>query len=149
MASYLLLERHLSCVRACERYNFIRLAEKYKGKVSFFAVATNGYGLQLPRKQLNSDIVQHHLPDPVLLDTDHSIAKNFDAKVTPQTFVIDPAEHIVFNGMPDDSRRFLFSTDAPKHGKKGQVPESTGSSTEIQSDTMAGLIFTTTAATTR
>jgi hypothetical protein len=112
------------CVRACERYSFIPLASKYKGKVSFYAIATNGYDLQLPRKELNADIAQHHLPYPVLFDTDHSIAKYFDAKVTPQTFVIDPAGHVVFNGMPDDSRRFLFTPNTPKNGNKGQVPES-------------------------
>ena len=112
------------CVRACERYSFISLAQKYKGKVSFYAIATNGYDLQLPRKQLDYDIVQHHLPYPVLLDVNHTFAKYFDAKITPQTFVLDPAGHVVFDGMPDDSRRFLYPTDVPKRGKKGQVPES-------------------------
>ena len=112
------------CVSACEHYSFIPLAMKYAGKVSFYAVATNGYDLQMPRRQLAYDIAQRHLPYPVLIDKDHSIAQYFDAKITPQTFVIDPAGHVVFDGMPDDSRRFLYQTDVPKRGKKGQVPES-------------------------
>jgi peroxiredoxin len=112
------------CVRACEQYSFVPLAEKYHGKIAFYAVATNGFDLALPRKQLNNDIAAHNLPFPVLLDKDHSIAKYFDAKITPQTFVIDPAGHVVFSGMPDDSRRFLFRAAALKPGKKGQVPES-------------------------
>ena len=37
------------------------LADKYKGKVSFYAIATNGFDLQM-RKQLDFDIAQHHLP---------------------------------------------------------------------------------------
>jgi hypothetical protein len=112
------------CVRASEQYSFIPLAEKYRGEVAFYAVATSGFDLALPRKQVNSDTAAHNLPFPVLLDKDHSIAKYFDAKITPQTFVLDPAGHIVFSGMPDDSRRFLFKTAAFNQGKKGQVPES-------------------------
>jgi peroxiredoxin len=112
------------CVRACEQYSFIPLAKKYNGKIAFYAVATNGFDLSLPHKQLNNAIAAHNLPFPVLLDKDHSIAKYFDAKITPQTFVLDPAGHIVFRGMPDDSRRFLFRAAAFKPGKKGQVPES-------------------------
>jgi peroxiredoxin len=112
------------CVRACEQYSFVPLAEKYRGKIAFYAVATNGFDLSLPHKQLNNAIAAHNLPFPVLLDKDHSIAKYFDAKITPQTFVLDPAGHIVFRGMPDDSRRFLFRAAAFKPGKKGQVPES-------------------------
>jgi hypothetical protein len=112
------------CVRACEQYSFVPLAEKYRGKIAFYAVATNGYDLALSHKQLNNAIAAHDLPFSVLIDKDHSIAKYFDAKITPQTFVLDPAGHIVFSGMPDDSRRFLFKTAAFNQGKKGQVPES-------------------------
>jgi peroxiredoxin len=96
------------CVSACERYSLVPLAHKYQGRVSFFAVASDGWDLSLPRPQLLAQIKAHRLPYPVLLDTDHRIAQALHAKVTPQTFVLDPQGRVVFRGMPDDSRRFLF-----------------------------------------
>jgi hypothetical protein len=112
------------CVRACENYSFIPLANKYNGRVYFFAIASNGYDLQMPRGQLDALIAQHHLPYPVLLDPTHALAEHFGAKVTPQTFVLDPEGNIVFDGMPDDSRRFLFDPPKAKPGKPAQVPNS-------------------------
>ena len=96
------------CVRACERYSFVPLANKYRGRVGFFAVASDGWDLTLPRPQLMAQIKAHRLPYPVLLDNTHQIAKSLGAKVTPQTFVLDPQGRVVFAGMPDDSRRYLF-----------------------------------------
>jgi hypothetical protein len=104
------------CVTACERYSLVPLARKYKGRVSFFAVASDGWDLSLPRPKLLAQIAVHHLPYPVLLDTHHTIAIALHAKVTPQTFVLDPQGRVVFHGMPDDSRRFLF-TPGP-HGQR-------------------------------
>jgi len=112
------------CVRACERYSLIPLAQKYRGKVTFDAVASNEYDLTMPRSQLNLLIAEHHLPFPVIFDPDHAIAKYFNARVTPQTFVIDPAGNIVFDGMADDSRRFLFDPPAQIKGKPPVVPSS-------------------------
>lgn len=96
------------CVIACERYSLRPLAQKYKGRVSFFAVASDGWDLSLPRKALLAQIASHHLPYPLLLDMHHTIALALHAKVTPQTFVLNPQGHVVFHGMPDDSGRFLF-----------------------------------------
>jgi hypothetical protein len=112
------------CVRACESYSFIPLANEYKGRVSFYAIASNGYDLQMPRKQLDSLIAQHHLPYPVFLDTTHAIAEHFNAKVTPQTIVLDPEGNVVFDGMPNDARRFLFDPPKAKPRKPVQVPDS-------------------------
>jgi peroxiredoxin len=103
------------CVTACERYSLVPLANKYKGRVSFFAVASDGWDLTMPRPKLLAQINSHYLPYPVLLDTQHTIARTLHAKVTPQTFVLDPEGRVVFHGMPDDSRRFLF-TPGP-HGQ--------------------------------
>jgi peroxiredoxin len=97
------------CVTACERYSLVPLAEKYQGRVAFFAVASDGWDLTMPRPKLLAQIASHHLPYPVLLDTQHTIAQTLHAKVTPQTFVLDPQGRVVFHGMPDDSRRFLFT----------------------------------------
>jgi peroxiredoxin len=102
------------CVAACERYSLVPLAKKYQGKIAFFAVASDGWDLGQPRKTLLAQIAAHHLPYLVLLDTQHAIAKALHAQVTPQTFVLDPKGRIVFRGMPDDSRRFLFSNGPVK-----------------------------------
>jgi peroxiredoxin len=112
------------CVRACERYSFIPLANKYAGRVSFYAVASDGWELGMTHAQLAGLIAQHHLPYAVLVDRDHSVAKALGAKVTPQTFVIDPSGNIVFDGMPDDSRRFIWDPPKPQSGKPVPVPSS-------------------------
>jgi peroxiredoxin len=103
------------CVTACERYSLVPLANKYKGRVSFFAVASDGWDLTMTRPKFLAQFNAHHLPYPVLLDTQHTLARTLHAKVTPQTFVMDPQGRVVFHGMPDDSRRFLF-TPGP-HGQ--------------------------------
>lgn len=94
------------CVRACESFTFVPLSRQYQGKVSFYAIASNGYDLKLPSDQLARQIRQHGLPFPVLLDTKHQVAQALDAKVTPQAFLLDPQNRIVFAGIPDDSRRY-------------------------------------------
>jgi hypothetical protein len=112
------------CVRACERYSMIPLALKYRGRVSFTAVASNEFDLAMPHNQLLGLIAQHHLPFATITDTDHTIAKYLNATITPQTFVLDPAGNVVFDGMPDDSRRFLFNPPTPVKGKPDVVPSS-------------------------
>lgn len=98
------------CVTSCERYSFVPLAKKYKGKVSFFAVASCGYDLKQPRARLKGTIASHRLPFSVLLDPSHKVVQALGAKVTPQAFLLDPAGRVVFSGMPDDSRRYLDET---------------------------------------
>jgi len=98
------------CVRACESFTFTPLARHYQGKVAFFAVVSNGYDLQLPQSQLAHQVKQRHLPFPVLLDDKHQVALALDAKVTPQAFLLDPQNHVVFAGIPDDSRRYQART---------------------------------------
>ncbi len=94
------------CVRSCESFTFVPLARRYRGQVSFYAVASNGYYLHLLHDQLMHRVRQHNLPFPVLLDDKHLAARALDARVTPQTFLLDPQNRIVFSGIPDDSRRY-------------------------------------------
>ena len=75
------------------------LARKYRGRVSFTAVASDGYDLAMPRAELDGLIAEHHLPYPVVLDTAHRLALKYRALVTPQTVVLDPAGKVVFDGM--------------------------------------------------
>lgn len=102
------------CVSACERYSFVPLAKKYKGRVSFFAVASCRFDLKQPRPKLRRTIAARRLPFPLLLDPQHKVAEALGAKVTPQAFLLDPQGRVVFSGMPDDSRRYLDET-----GKEG------------------------------
>lgn len=97
------------CVRACESFTFVPLSRRYQGKVAFYAVASNGYDLRLPPDQLAHQVKLRHLPFPVLLDTTHQVASVLNAKVTPQAFLLDPHNKIVFAGIPDDSRRYEAS----------------------------------------
>ena len=85
------------------------LSRRYQGKVTFYAVASNGYDLKLPPGQLAHQITQRHLPFPVLLDTTHQVALTLNAKITPQAFLLDPQNHVVFAGIPDDSRHYQAS----------------------------------------
>lgn len=98
------------CVRACERHSFVPLARKYKGLISFYAVAANRFDLDVPRAQIRSSITAHHLPFPVLLDPHHKVAHALGAVVTPQAFLLNPQGRVIFSGIPDDSRRYLDRT---------------------------------------
>jgi len=104
------------CVTACERYSFIPLAKQYQGSVSFFGVVSGGYDLRQGAAVIAANVKMRHLPYSILLDTDHVAARALDARVTPQAFVLDPDNRVVFAGMPDDSRRYL--KDAKPNGVK-------------------------------
>ena len=95
------------CVKACERYSFRPLAAKYRGEVAFYAVASGRYDLSMARPKLTRSIRADRLPYPVFLDPGGTVAHALGAHVTPQTFLLDPQNRIVFSGMPDDSRRYL------------------------------------------
>lgn len=101
------------CVRACERYSFLPLAQKYRGRVAFYAVAASRFDLDQPPAKFAQSVQAHSLPFPVLRDPSHRIASALGARVTPQTFLLDPQNRVVFSGMPDDSRRYLGN---PKRG---------------------------------
>jgi peroxiredoxin len=102
------------CVSACEHFTLKPLAEKYRGMVDFYAVVSGSYDLSMPPSELRAKIAARGLPYPVVLDTDHEIVRALGAMITPQTFIIDPQGRVLFNGVPDDSRRYLYRT-----GKSG------------------------------
>ena len=98
------------CVTACERSSFRPLAAKYQGQIAFYAVIAGRYDLSRPRSLLLRDIQARHLPYPVVLDPGGRLAASLGATVTPQTFLINPQGHIVFQGMPDNSRLYSGSS---------------------------------------
>lgn len=111
------------CVKACERYSFIPLENAYAGRVTFYAVASDGYDLNLPRPTLTNEILSHHLTYTILLDTNHSVALYYKPEVTPETFLINPQGQVVFHGMPDDSRRYLFHEISTTDRKSRPLPD--------------------------
>lgn len=102
------------CVTACENYTLKPLAAKYAGRVSFYAVDAGAYDLAKPVAELQAVANKHHLPYAVVLDNTHETVKALDAQVTPEVFLLDPHNNIVYSGMPDDSKRYLLKTG--KHG---------------------------------
>ena len=102
------------CVKACERYSLVPLAEKYAGKVSLYAVDADGFDLAKPSAELSKEAAAHKLPYEVVLDRTHATTKALGAEVTPECFLLDPENQVVYSGMPDDSKRYLLST-----GKRG------------------------------
>lgn len=75
-------------------------------------------------------------PTDVILDTDQSIARAYEAKTTPHMFVIDPAGKLVYAGAIDDkptadpkdletaNNLVLAALDDLKNGRPVATPES-------------------------
>jgi hypothetical protein len=99
-------------VVACERACFVPLAREYAGRVTFYGVATNAYDLNLPHYELAENVERRHLPYQVVLDLTHRIATTLGAISTPQTFILDPHNQVVFVGMPADPTQHLFDIAA-------------------------------------
>lgn len=98
------------CVYRCEQLSFVPLATKYAGQVSFYAIDSNWFDVEENRSQLSTAIQSHRLPYPVFLDTSHQAVETLNATTTPETFVLDPSNRIVFAGMPDDSTYYFEKT---------------------------------------
>lgn len=101
------------CVQACEQANFNQLARQYQGKVSFYAVASNAGNLgfagkdeDIPVLRLSSVGNRRWPTYPLLLDPKHSVADALHASFTPETFLLDPENRVVFRGAPDDSTEY-------------------------------------------
>lgn len=101
------------CVQMCEEVNFIPLARQYQGKVTFYAVASNASNLTMGGRDQDvpvlrlSSVGNRRWPTySLLLDPKHGIAEALHASFTPETFVLDPENRIVFRGAPDDSTEY-------------------------------------------
>jgi hypothetical protein len=98
------------CVSRCERLSFIPLAMQYSGRVSFYAVDANWFDLDDHGRSIQAAVRLRGLPYPIFLDRNHKAVDSLGAVATPQTFILDPGNHIVFVGMPDDSTEYSQRT---------------------------------------
>jgi peroxiredoxin len=85
------------------------LADRYKDKdVAWIAINSTKGATAASDKDFAS---QNGVSYPILTDTDHAAAKAYDAKTTPQMFVIDKDAKLVYAGAIDD--------DPSAEGSKG------------------------------
>jgi len=101
------------CVQACEQLNFMPLSRQYRDRVSFFAIASNtanitmiGRDRNVPALRLSSVGNRIWPPYPILVDLKHTVADALHASYTPETFLLDPENRVVFHGAPDDSTAY-------------------------------------------
>lgn len=85
----------------------VRLAENYKSKgVSFIAISSNdveNYPDDSPDKmRLLAKVLKY--PFPYLFDESQEVAKSYDAACTPDYYVFDADDHLVYRGRLDGSR---------------------------------------------
>lgn len=113
------------CVKRCEQVNFIPLSKKYQGQVSFFGVASNGYNIRyraVPGQGKDTEIPVLRVkggagfwpPYPVVVDGHHEVADSLGATFTPEVFLFNPDNQLVYRGLPDDSKEF-----EERNGKPG------------------------------
>lgn len=114
------------CVRNCQNLSLFPLSREYKEKgVRFFAVASNatnvrtagGTGRGRASLVLSSGAGQMP-PFAIVLDPGHRAADKLGASRTPQTFLLDPQNRVVFVGNPDDSEEILEKT-----GRAGEMTQ--------------------------
>ena len=97
---------HCPCVRDCEEFSLIPLAKKCKGRVMFYAVASNRDDLEQAQARhpvFVENVSTHALPYSVVLDPAHAVADRLGGQSTPETFLLDPQGRIVFQGAPNNS----------------------------------------------
>jgi hypothetical protein len=108
------------CVRACQKLSLFPLSQAYKDRgVRFFAVAANATNVRVQaagpdgRKRVvlvTPDGLGMTPPYPIVLDPRRRVADALGATNTPQTFLLDPQNRVVFCGNPDDSEEILIHT---------------------------------------
>jgi hypothetical protein len=91
---------------------YVPPAREYSERVTFNAVATNAYDLNLPHGELMQNIESRHLPHQVVLDPTHRIGMTLGAISTPKTSILDPHNRVIFVGMPADPTQHLFDIAA-------------------------------------
>ncbi|HVK06525.1 MAG TPA: redoxin domain-containing protein [Armatimonadaceae bacterium] len=79
-----------------------QLSEQYAARgVQFIGVNSNS---REAVPEIAAHARQNDLAFPILKDADNAIADRFEAKVTPEAFVLDAKGNLVFHGAIDDSR---------------------------------------------
>ena len=70
--------------------------------------ASNFYGINSNKAELSPEVAEHAktngLGFPILKDEGHKIADRFDAKVTPEAYVISAAGELVYHGQVDNKQ---------------------------------------------
>ena len=109
-AKYVVLEWHnQGCPYTRKHYvsgNMQNLQKEWTAKgVVWFTVISSAPGAQgyVTPPQENAYLAQMHAaPTAVLLDSDGKVGRLYNAKTTPQMFVIDPQGKVVYAGAIDD-----------------------------------------------
>jgi peroxiredoxin len=107
---YVVLEWHnQGCPYTRKHYvsgNMQNLQKEWTAKgVVWFTVISSAPGTQgyVTSPQENAYVAQMHAePTAVLMDSDGKVGHLYNAKTTPQMFVIDPAGNVIYAGAIDD-----------------------------------------------
>ncbi|MGK7397796.1 MAG: thioredoxin family protein, partial [Candidatus Cyclobacteriaceae bacterium M3_2C_046] len=95
----------------------VKVANKYLDDgISFIAISSNdveNYPDDSPEK-MQEFADDHHFPFPYLFDETQDVAREFDAACTPDIYVFDSDDKLVYRGQFDDSRP---KNDEPVTGK--------------------------------
>jgi hypothetical protein len=120
------------CVRNCQKLSLIPLAKAYQSKgVNFYAVASNESNVLIDKRADGKEVALLHLPAgvglwppyPIVADPRHRAADLLSATTTPQTFLLDPQNRVVFTGNPDDSEEILKATGRSGEKKKDYLAD--------------------------
>jgi hypothetical protein len=120
------------CVRNCQKLSLIPLAKAYQEKgVQFYAIASNESNVLLDKRADGTEVALLHLPAgvglwppyPIVADPRHQAADLLGATTTPQTFLLDPQNRVVFTGNPDDSEEILKATGRSGEKKKDYLAD--------------------------
>lgn len=76
------------------------LAKYAKEGVVWLAIDSTAGGMDPEKNRIYA--AEHGLSFPILHDTDHKVARMYDAKTTPHMYVIDKKGKLVYNGAIDD-----------------------------------------------
>lgn len=95
----------------------VKVANEYLDEgISFIAISSNDvdqYPDDSPEK-MHEFAEEHHFPFPYLFDESQEVAKEFDAACTPDIYVFDDDDKLVYRGQFDESRP---KNDEPVTGK--------------------------------
>jgi len=89
------------------------LRQKYSGKnVVWLAINSNAPGEQGSDPERNKKAVEEFgINYPILMDPTSRVARMYNAKTTPQMFIIAPNGALVYDGAIDDNRRAYGEAD--------------------------------------